>query len=186
MDFCRVVVVMLLLKALAKWFGTIIEWIQTTFTETLRHHYISPFSTLISIPIGKLLFWRIDLISARNASKYPFAWGGWGWKVHLNSTRRYKLLPFSQFSAQFSLSQFSHPGKNMGGSAWKCSPANGKLAYISGQASNSLNQLNLYWEVDAWDSSCLGVVHILRNHFWGSKRPPHPCNTVIILPYLSM
>ena len=70
--------------------------------------------------------------------------------------------------------KFSHPGKNMGGTAWKCSPANGKLAYISGQAGNSLNQLNLYWEVDAWDSSCLGVMHILRNHFGGVPRDPPP------------
>ena len=28
--------------------------------------------------------------------------------------------------------------------------------------------------------SLLGVVHILRNHFWGSRETPPPCNIVII------
>ena len=31
--------------------------------------------------------------------------------------------------------------------------------------------------------SFLGVVHILRNHFWGSRETPPPCNIVIIWAY---
>jgi len=42
--------------------------------------------------------------------------------------------------------RFGPYGKNMGGSTWKCGPPGGKLAYISGQAGNSLNQLILFWE----------------------------------------
>ena len=34
-------------------------------------------------------------------------------------------------------------------------------------------------KVDTW-ISLLGVVHISRNHFWGSRESPPPCNIVII------
>ena len=40
----------------------------------------------------------------------------------------------------------------------------------------------LHWAVLGW-TGLYGVMHILRNHFWGSREPPPLCNIVIIWAY---